>query len=80
MLLQEPQNIDKEFLRLWFRENCDPYADTELPAAPRSLVAELSKRYIYLFERITGTAFKLPPLDEAPHDRLEQNMRVWTHA
>lgn len=24
---QEPQNIDKEFLRLWFRDNCDPYAD-----------------------------------------------------
>ena len=24
---QEPQNIDKEFLRLWFRDNCDPYTD-----------------------------------------------------
>lgn len=24
---QEPQNIDKEFLRLWFRDNCDPYKD-----------------------------------------------------
>jgi phosphoribosylaminoimidazole-succinocarboxamide synthase len=24
---QEPQNIDKEFLRLWFRQRCDPYAD-----------------------------------------------------
>ena len=23
----EPQNIDKEFLRLWFRANCDPYND-----------------------------------------------------
>lgn len=23
----EPQNIDKEFLRLWFRQRCDPYAD-----------------------------------------------------
>lgn len=23
----EPQNIDKEFLRLWFRGRCDPYAD-----------------------------------------------------
>jgi phosphoribosylaminoimidazole-succinocarboxamide synthase len=23
----EPQNIDKEFLRLWFRERCDPYND-----------------------------------------------------
>ncbi len=24
---QEPQNVDKEFLRLWFRHNCDPYND-----------------------------------------------------
>ena len=24
---QEPQNIDKEFLRLWFVDNCDPYND-----------------------------------------------------
>ena len=23
----EPQNIDKEFLRLWFRDHCDPYND-----------------------------------------------------
>ena len=28
---QEPQNIDKEFLRLWFRSNCDPYKDEVLP-------------------------------------------------
>ena len=27
---QEPQNIDKEFLRLWFVDNCDPYNDKEL--------------------------------------------------
>jgi hypothetical protein len=24
---QEPENVDKEFLRLWFRQNCDPYKD-----------------------------------------------------
>lgn len=24
---QEPENIDKEFIRLWFREHCDPYKD-----------------------------------------------------
>ena len=28
---QEPQNIDKEFLRLWFRSHCDPYKD-KVPA------------------------------------------------
>ncbi len=24
---QEPMSVDKEFLRLWFRDHCDPYAD-----------------------------------------------------
>ena len=32
---QEPQNIDKEFLRLWFRSNCDPYKDKVRLAFPR---------------------------------------------
>ena len=41
---QEPQNIDKEFLRLWFVNNCDPYNDEVLPDAPEELVAELSSR------------------------------------
>eukprot|EP00892_Ulva_mutabilis_P000925 jgi/Ulvmu1/10833/UM007_0007.1 len=77
---QEPQNIDKEFLRLWFRQNCDPYGDENLPEAPSSLVAELSKRYIYLFERITGTKFQLPPLDEDPSHRLAKNVREWSQA
>ncbi len=41
---QEPEMIDKEFLRLWFRQRCDPYKDAVLPEAPHELVCELSKR------------------------------------
>jgi phosphoribosylaminoimidazole-succinocarboxamide synthase len=32
---QEPNMIDKEFFRLWFRERCDPYKDAVLPVAAR---------------------------------------------
>ena len=74
-MLQEPLNIDKEFLRLWFRENCDPYKDEELPAAPKELVAELSKRYIYLYEKITGEEFQLPDIDEPVMDRIRRNVQ-----
>jgi len=35
----------QEFLRLWFRERCDPYKDAVLPEAPKELVMELSKRW-----------------------------------
>jgi phosphoribosylaminoimidazole-succinocarboxamide synthase len=55
---QEPNMIDKEFFRLWFRERCDPYKDAVLPTPPDDLIAELAARYIQLFEKITGTAFE----------------------
>lgn len=54
---QEPDNIDKEFLRLWFREHCDPYKDKVIPDAPRNLVLELARRYITLYEMITWKDF-----------------------
>jgi phosphoribosylaminoimidazole-succinocarboxamide synthase len=62
---QEPNMIDKEFFRLWFRERCDPYKDAVLPTPPDDLIAELAARYIQLFEKITGTAFEpdLRPLE-----------------
>ncbi len=53
----EPENIDKEFLRLWFRQRCDPYKEKVIPEAPRDLVLELSRRYITLFEMITWNQF-----------------------
>jgi phosphoribosylaminoimidazole-succinocarboxamide synthase len=62
---QEPNMIDKEFFRLWFRDRCDPYADAELPVPPPELIAELAARYIQLFEKITGLTFEpdLRPLE-----------------
>jgi phosphoribosylaminoimidazole-succinocarboxamide synthase len=56
---EEPDNIDKEFLRLWFSEHCDPYNDKVLPEAPRDLVIELARRYITLYEIITSNEFDL---------------------
>uniref|UniRef100_A0A0E0QSJ6 Phosphoribosylaminoimidazole-succinocarboxamide synthase, chloroplastic n=1 Tax=Oryza rufipogon TaxID=4529 RepID=A0A0E0QSJ6_ORYRU len=56
----EPENVDKEFLRLWFKNNCNPYEDAVLPEAPEELVCELAWRYIFLFETITNTKFEIP--------------------
>jgi len=54
---EEPDYFDKEFLRLWFKEHSDPYKDAVLPEAPAELVGELSRRYVQMFEQITGTRF-----------------------
>ncbi len=72
---QEPENIDKEFLRLWFTKNCDPYNDKELPAAPEELVVELSRRYIQLYEMITGKTFEFPDENLPIAQRLENNLK-----
>jgi len=72
---QEPQNIDKEFLRLWFVDNCDPYNDKTLPDAPDELVAELSSRYIYLYETITGKAFPFPDTSKPIQERINENLK-----
>lgn len=71
---QEPENVDKEFLRLWFREACDPYNDPVLPAAPAELVVELSRRYILLYETITGRRFEVPEGSLPLHERLRANV------
>jgi phosphoribosylaminoimidazole-succinocarboxamide synthase len=74
---QEPQNIDKEFLRLWFVDNCDPYNDETLPDAPEELVAELSSRYIYLYETITGKSFPFPDADKPVQERINENLEQY---
>lgn len=70
----EPENVDKEFLRLWFVDHCDPYNDTELPPAPDDLVVELSRRYVYLYERITGLTFEFPDPAVAIEERIRSNL------
>ncbi len=72
----EPQNIDKEFLRLWFRANCDPYNDKVLPEAPAELVAELSRRYVLLYEMITGEDFQPAPTTPPPGERMQTNVNA----
>lgn len=74
---KEPENIDKEFLRLWFKEHCDPYKDKILPPAPDDLVIELSHRYIRLFEMITGKEF-LVDGTQSLEDRLKKNLGAYT--
>jgi phosphoribosylaminoimidazole-succinocarboxamide synthase len=73
---QEPENFDKEFLRLWFKEHSDPYKDTKMPEAPKELVEELSRRYRQIFEQITGTTFKIDAGDI--QKRIENNLVKYT--
>ena len=72
---EEPEYFDKEFLRLWFKENSDPYQDAQLPDAPAEMVAELSHRYATIFETLTGQTLEVnfeKPIEERISENLSQ--------
>ena len=68
-----PPSFDKDFVRSWVAERCDPYRD-DIPEIPASLVAETAQVYIQAFETITGQPFQAPPADEAVLDRIRRNL------
>lgn len=72
---EEPKSFDKEFLRLWFKENCDPYKDAVLPEAPADMIEEMSRRYIQMYEQITGEKFA--PGETPVLPRMERNLKTY---
>jgi phosphoribosylaminoimidazole-succinocarboxamide synthase len=70
---EEPEYFDKEFLRIWFREHCDPYNDKILPEAPADMVKELTRRYIAIYEQLTGQTFTVDA-SLPPQERMEKNL------
>ncbi|MEW5728834.1 MAG: phosphoribosylaminoimidazolesuccinocarboxamide synthase [Pseudomonadota bacterium] len=69
----EPESLDKEFLRLWIAARCDPYKDP-IPAIPDDTLVEFSRKYISLFEAVTGQTFQAPPAGEKVVDRVRRNL------
>lgn len=55
----EPESLDKEFLRLWIAERCDPYREP-IPEIPSETLIDFSVRYVSLYEAVTGQPFDPP--------------------
>jgi len=68
-----PESFDKDFVRAWVTERCDPYKD-EIPEIPGELVEETSKVYIRAFEAITGTPFVPDDRGATPRDRVRASL------
>ena len=56
---QEPDSLDKEFLRLWITARCDPYNEP-VPDIPVDTILDFSSRYVRLYEQVTGQTFEVP--------------------
>lgn len=71
---KEPESLDKEFLRLWIRERCDPYKEP-IPPIPAEHLVAFSEKYIRLYETVTGKKFEKPPIDRPVRERVEASLR-----
>ena len=70
---ENPEGLDKEFLRMWVSEQCDPYKD-DIPEIPEDTLVEFSSRYIRLFETVTGQAFDSEGSEGPTLDRVRNNL------
>jgi phosphoribosylaminoimidazole-succinocarboxamide synthase len=66
---EEPDSLDKEFLRLWVARQCDPYNEP-IPEIPQETLLEFSNKYIALYEILIGRTFEKPDLSVPTRDRI----------
>ena len=71
----KPQKqLSKEFVREWLMENGFQGKDGQkIPEMNKEFVKSVSERYIELFEKVSGTKFEKPEL-ENPLERIEKNV------
>lgn len=70
---ERPKSFDKDFVRSWVAERCDPYKD-DIPEIPVALIEETSKVYRDAFEAITGQTFIPDDEGETPLARVRRNL------
>ncbi len=68
---EEPESLDKEFLRLWVRGQCDPYKEP-IPEIPPEKLIEFAGKYVALFETVTGQAFEYADASAPVRDRVRE--------
>ena len=69
---QEPESLDKEFFRLWLREQGFEY-DKPKPEVTDDARVMLAQRYIDLYERMTGEKFEIEEGNVT--ERMERNLK-----
>ncbi|KAF0136984.1 MAG: phosphoribosylaminoimidazole-succinocarboxamide synthase [Rhodospirillaceae bacterium] len=70
---EKPENLDKDFARAWVMARCDPYRQP-IPSLPAETVVEFARRYMRLYEIVTGTPFVPPPADPPLATRVRINI------
>lgn len=70
---ERPDSFDKDFVRSWVSERCDPYVD-DVPEIPAAMIARTSAVYVEAYETITGRTFERPDPSEPVLARIRRNL------
>lgn len=70
----EPENFDKEFLRLWYNKK-GYFGDDKPPKMTKELIIALTKRYVAVYEKLTGKKF--PFFSYPIETRIFNNLRKY---
>ena len=70
---QDPQGLDKEYVRVWLKNERGFTGDGDVPQIPDEIRVEAAFRYISACEQVTGEKF-VPNL-EIPNERIAKNMK-----
>ncbi|SNB76678.1 phosphoribosylaminoimidazole-succinocarboxamide synthase [Arboricoccus pini] len=68
-----PESFDKDVVRSWVAERCDPYKDP-IPAIPESMVLATASVYLEAHATITGHALTLPDPHIPPLERIKASL------
>ncbi len=70
----EPENFDKEFLRLWYVRQ-GYRGEGQPPALPPEVAIQMAERYIAIYERLTGETFV--PGEQPAAARIERALAAY---
>ena len=71
-----PPSFDKDVIRAWVAERCDPYTDA-IPEIPAEMILRTSQVYIDAYEAIKGQTFVPDLSGETPLARVRANLNRW---
>ncbi len=71
-----PETMDKDVLRHWVTQRCDPYKEP-IPPIPDEVRVATAKTYLAAYERITGKALPLPDDKEDPAEQIKEAVAKW---
>ncbi|EJN03182.1 phosphoribosylaminoimidazolesuccinocarboxamide synthase [Phyllobacterium sp. YR531] len=71
---KRPVSFDKDFVRNWVVERCDPYKD-DIPEIPADVIDATTNVYIQAYEKITDRKFEAGDAALDPLQRIRENLK-----